>query len=370
MFNRIIQQILVIIFKLLHRRRGALPRPLPSEIKKVLLISTTGLGDSIIATPSFAAARQRWPEAEIHVLLHKRWVSLFKACPHFDGIIVYPGKFKQVRSLIRRLRETRPDLALIIHGNDPDIPILAWLSGAAFIAGRAASRFSFLMDQTVEYEDPKRHYTERFLDVVRAAGGDIKAGGEILFLPEDKLSWAAGYWREKGLGDEDRLVILNPGGSSQAKKWPESHWKDLILKLNGRDGIRLALFGSPAEAPVMEKLAEEGRDKTVFVEARPDILEAAALLSRASLLIGPDSGLAHAAVSLDIPAMIMFGPDDPDLSGPYFNRSPAVVLQAGGDVCPELPGCRKKNCTPNRCLIAITPEMVLSALENDLKFAL
>ena len=59
----------------------------------------------------------------------------------------------------------------------------------------------------------------------------------------------------QGLGPEEKLVVLNPGGSHQAKRWPDHYWRELILEFNQRPDVRPALFGSPGELPYMQKLA-------------------------------------------------------------------------------------------------------------------
>ncbi len=371
MFNRIVLKLIRAFFLVWHGLSGRGPRPVPppESVRSVLLISTTGLGDTVISTPAVAAARRAWPEARLALMVHRRWASLLEACPHVDELVVYPGKFRRVFSLVRRLRSLKPDLVLILHANDPDIVPLAYLSGGRFLAGWATSRLAFLLDRKVEYPDKRRPFIERRLDVVRAAAGPLTGSGEELFIPEEKRKWAAEFWRGAGLADGERLVILNPGGSLQAKQWPAGHWRELIGRFAGA-GCRTALFGSPAERVYLEELAGTAPGEPPVVVTRGEVLEAAALLERALVLIGPDSGLGHTAAALGVPMAILFGPDSPAASGPYLTRSPSVVLRAEASVCPELGRCKRKECRPNRCMEEITPAIVWSALERNLEISL
>ena len=368
MFNAFVLNSMRAGFWAWHKLRGRVPRPAPpvNEVRRVLLFSTTGLGDSIIATPSFAGARQSWPQAEIWGVLHRRWADLFRPSPHFDRIVEYPGKFKGLNKLIPLLRGFAPDVALIIHGNDPDIVPLAYLSNPGFLAGWSLSRFNFLMDSRVDNHGPGRAYVEQFLDVVRAAAGPVQAEGEILFLDDQAKGRADDFWRSRGLTGPETLIALNPGGSNPAKQWPEKHWRELIHRLALRKGIYTALFGSPAEAGMMKRLTEDVDPARVTVVAQPKVGDVASLLGRAGVLIGPDSGMVHMAVALGIPVIVLFGPDDPVRSGPYLNRVWAEVLVSGPEVCPHVPGCRRKACVPNRCLEALTPEKVIEVLSSKL----
>lgn len=369
MYNRLVLAVLRAVFLVWRRLRGRTPRPAPASVERILLVSTTGLGDTIMAGPAVAVARQAWPRAEIRVMAHRRWADLLSANPDIDGLIIYPGKFKRLVSLVRELRALHPDLAFIIHGNDPDIVPLVYMSGARFIAGWATSRFAFLMDRTAVF-DNDRPYIERRVDVIRTLAGNLEAPGEKLYLPPSIVDWADRFWEEAGLAPEERLLALNPGGSHQSKRWPDEHWQALIQTLGRDTGFRLALFGSPAEEAHLAKLAGAAGAEDAFIVARSNVLEAAALLPRAEALIGPDSGLAHAAVALDVPAAVIFGPDNPALTGPYLSRAPSVVLQAEPRVCPDVSACRLKRCDHRRCMHGVTPDQVLRALAADLNLGL
>ena len=361
--NRLIAALLAALFRRLAQPH---PRPRPERVRSVLLVSTTGLGDTIISTGAVALAGQAWPEARLHLLVHQRWAALFTACPRLASIIPYPGKFKGVAGLVRRLRAIEPDLALVLHHNDPDVLPLVWLSRARHLVCREGTRFPFLLDTAVPLTDPRRHIAERRQDVVRAVAGDLPSLGLELFLPDETRAWAEDFWRRAGIAPEERLIALNPGGSRQAKQWPAENWIALLRSLDGRPGSRTALLGSPAEEPAMRALREAAGRPNLPLVAQGDVLRVAGLLARASALVGPDSGLAHMAAALGVPEVVIFGPDNPILSGPLRNRAPAVALGAGPEVCPDLFACHLKTCAHRRCLTAVTPERVIKALAEEL----
>lgn len=372
LYNRMVLTVMVITFRIISalKKQGRRLPPGRGEVKSVLLISSTGLGDTIVATPSIAVARRVWPGAKIYALIHRRWATLFSACPDLDGIIVYPGKFKGVLRLIFRLRGLKPDLALILDGNDPDIVPLAYLSGAGFLAGSGRSRFAFLLDQPLVFSNPDSHSIQKRLEVIQAAAGPVEPQGRVLFIPREKRIWAENYWRDRGLRSEEKLLVFNPGGSKQAKQWPEEHWLEVGRQLNSLRNVRLALFGSLAEQDYMRELADGMGPPGALIEARPDILETAALLERADLVFGPDSGLAHVAQALNRPALIMFGPSSPGKHGRFLNNALTDVLVIDRSMCPDLGHCKKKVCRPNVCMTFITPDMALEAIERKFDFPL
>jgi ADP-heptose:LPS heptosyltransferase len=371
MINRLILNVLVCIFKFLAHIQGRGPgrRPLPVNIRRLLLVNTTSLGDTLLATPAVNAARRAWPEAEIWALVHQRWAVILESSPYLNGIIEYAGKFKKIYALLKKLHGLNPDLVIILQGNDPDIVPLMYLSRTNYLVCRASTRFPFLLDLPVSL-DSRRPVTERLIDLVRAVAGPLDSSGLELFLPVDVTRRASDYWREHGVTEKETLIALNPGGSRQAKRWPEEHWRSLLEKLHQLDDVRLVLMGSAEEKALMERLTPGLAKSRVLIVAGAAIMTSAALLTRAAVLVGPDSGLIHVAVSLGVPVVVLFGPDNPALTGPRLTRAPARVLIKDKSLCPDIAGCRKKNCQGNPCLTAIQPDEVFSALSDVLRSSL
>jgi len=362
--NRLITALLVFLFKVVKGRRG--PRNKPAEIQNVLLVSTTGLGDTVLSTPAVAAARKAWPEAKLHVFVHVRWSGLLEACPHLETVIEYPGKFRRVWRLIRQFRKFHLNAAFVLHHNDPDILPLVYLSGAQYIVCRSTTKFNFLLDVSVKNLDPSRHIAQRRLDLIQAVAGDVPSSDVEIFLPERKRKWAMIYWEKKGLSEDERFVALNPGGSHQAKQWPSEHWKLLLNLILDSSNLRVVLVGSPTEKALMYELAFGSDRNKVMVTARQDVMESAALLERALVLVGPDSGLGHLASAMNIPVIILFGPDRPDLTRPFSTKTQSVIIQADPKECPHIAACRKKVCRPNLCMESIRPDRVMKELSRFL----
>ncbi|MBF0530101.1 MAG: glycosyltransferase family 9 protein, partial [Deltaproteobacteria bacterium] len=285
MINRIIQAILLAVFRFLAR--GRRPRLQPGTIRNVLLVSTTGLGDTVISTAAFTLARQAWPEAKLFALLHQRWAGLVSADPRLNGVIEYPGKFKKMRQILRRLKTLDLDIVILLHANDPDIVPLCWLAHSRYLVGSDRTIFNFLLDLPVSNPDMDRHISERRMDLVRAVSGPLSPTGPIIFLSEEVRNWAQSFWIAQGVHPDTCLIALNPGGSRQPKRWPDEHWVELIRRLKPWTNIRIVLFGSPAEKVRLENLAHRSGDQTSLIICREKIIEAAALLPRVAAFIGP-----------------------------------------------------------------------------------
>jgi hypothetical protein len=117
--------------------------------------------------------------------------------------------------------------------------------------------------------------------------------------------------------------------SADTKEWQQARWQELTRRLV--PDFRLVQIGTALD-PRLE-LAEDRRGRT-------SLREAAALLGRARLFIGLESGLQHVAAGMHTPSVIIYGGRSrPDQTGYLFNhnitRSPPCAgcgLNAG---CPH-----------------------------------
>ena len=85
------------------------------------------------------------------------------------------------------------------------------------------------------------------------------------------------------------------------------------------------------------------------------------IIRRAELLLCNDSGPMHLAAAVGTPVTALFGPTDPELTGPYGKN--CRVLQ------PELNciKCFHKNCPTEECHLKISPETAVSAIMEQLR---
>ena len=135
-----------LLMKLAHtylarRVRPRPPRPLadldPGQVRRVLLISNTALGDTLFSTPAIRALKKRFPAWELEVLAHRVFGVLLTHNPQVNRIYSYPGRNRRLLTLARNLRSRAYDLVIILHGNDPEATLLAHLTGSPLSASWA-----------------------------------------------------------------------------------------------------------------------------------------------------------------------------------------------------------------------------------------
>ena len=120
------------------------------------------------------------------------------------------------------------------------------------------------------------------------------------------------------------FIAIHPGSGSPRKNWPSSRFAELLRRL--APGEPWLLIEGPADADAAAPLRRLG-GAVVHRDLPPRIL--AALLGRAGVYVGNDSGISHLAAAVGIPTIALFGPTDPEVWSPVGPQVTAIRSQDG-----------------------------------------
>ena len=85
-------------------------------------------------------------------------------------------------------------------------------------------------------------------------------------------------------------------------------------------------------------------------------------LSKARCLVTVDTGTMHLAAALGTPVIALFGPTNPNLTGPYDKNGSPQVLVSNVECQPCVKTVNQRQCTFNRCMDEISPERVFDGI--------
>jgi len=169
------------------------------------------------------------------------------------------------------------------------------------------------------------------------------------------------------------LVLLHPGPTWRVKQWPHERWVALVEGLRQRGVKNIVQLGSGVGS-----YANTGASDTTTIPGAISLVnklgleQCLALISVADLFIGVDSGLLHAAVSFEVPAVGVWGPTSPKF---LFSESESVDFMVSPVECQgchhRVPRLHYMSGCPHdiRCMPAISPENVLRACLSHLSSA-
>ncbi|MEW6387463.1 MAG: glycosyltransferase family 9 protein [Thermodesulfobacteriota bacterium] len=346
------------------RRRPPLPLSQLDlgQVERVLLLNATALGDLLFSTPAIRALKEKFPAWHLELLVQPHLGDLMAHNPYVEKLWYYPGRGWRLFQLMRRLRRRRFDLAIILHGNDPEATLLAYSTGSRFIIGSARSPLAFAYSARVEHQDPYEHAIERRLHYVRLLGADTPDRRMQVSLPKEELRRAEAIISQHFAGYPPLLVALHATGSEPYKWWPLDAFISVGNYLQRIYEAAIIIISGGQDRPVAEELAGALVGPTLVTGGDYPLITVAGMLSKCRLLVANDSGPLHLALALGVPTIALLGADHPRRIGPY-RVDWGTYLWKREEVCPSEP-CLLKKCLDNRCLKALKVDEVVEVLKT------
>jgi ADP-heptose:LPS heptosyltransferase len=144
---------------------------------------------------------------------------------------------------------------------------------------------------------------------------------------QEDMAWVDSWLASQGIGVGERLVVLHPGTGGPAKLWLPERWAAVADALAG-GAARLLITGGPGEEPLVEAVAAQMRTRPLTLAGQTSVGQLAALLRRAALVLGVDSGPLHLAAAQGVPTLHLYGPGDDRRFGPWGDPARHVVVRA------------------------------------------
>ncbi|MBI4355720.1 MAG: lipopolysaccharide heptosyltransferase II [Candidatus Omnitrophica bacterium] len=331
------------------------------KAERWLVVTPNWFGDTLFATPVFRALRRHGSQAYLAALTVPRCREVLDGNPYVDEAILYDeeGKDRGVLgklALISVLRRHRFD-AVVILRRSLSRTLLLTLAGIPRRIGYTAPRSRWLLTDPVPEPAVRLHRADTYLGLLEAVGIGGDRGGCDFIVGEDDRSAVRRLLAERQRAEGQPLVVLNPGGNWEHKRWPAASFAALGNRLIRECGAAIAITGAPSDVPLVESIAAQLARPPLIAAGRTTLKQAGALFEHAALVIANDSGPLHVAASLRRPLIGLFGPTDPALTGPYGSGPFAVIHRRDG--CPEIP-CYHPDRPPHPGMSAITLEEVFA----------
>jgi heptosyltransferase-1 len=188
------------------------------------------------------------------------------------------------------------------------------MAGASVFVGPAEPRERIarrMYDQRVDIN--AAHVVKQGCQLLGSAVGETLNPARVP-LP---MSTEAEHWADKLVGRE-RFCLISPGGGWGAKIWPPDRLGRVAAEL-GKAGVQTVVNASPQGSPEADGVAAASEGYARVVPC--SISQLIALVRRAALVIGGDTGPLHLAAALERPVVGIYGPTDPARNGPFGTRS-------------------------------------------------
>lgn len=302
------------------------------SVKKILVISLAGIGNTLLFTPALRLLRKRFPSAHISALvMFKGAQEILEGNSHLNEIIhwnfIKEGSFHSLRFL-SQLRSHKYDISINVYpANRREYNLISFLIGAKLRLAHSYEHLDYLslgfLNNRRIPEFNSRHDVEENIGLLGLLGIEKESPKALeLFLAEGDIRFAQDWLMKRDL--EGDFKVGFHAGSARFKNQAQRRWaKEKFIQLGKilaqKHNAKILIFGGRDEAQtnreICGSLGEDGwlvKDTTVR--------QTAALMGRCNLFVTNDSGLMHIAAALNLPTVAIFGPTNPVWVHPWETR--------------------------------------------------
>ena len=305
-------------------------KSIPDSPKKILFIKPSSLGDIFHALPAFYLLKASCPGCQIDWLINQDFAPVLECIKKDLNKIIYFDRkmFKKANALtgfirlVRSIRKERYDLVIDLQGLLRS-SLMAFIARTKRKAGFADTKekISVLMyNEKIDVPKDLLHAIERNAYLVS------KVLKKQYFIPAYSIGAVKRYKNSvlKILKKHDikssGYIAFAPGARWKTKCWPSLFFADVADAINSvYPELNIVLVGTASDRQAANEIISKCKlSKPVSFAGETNICELIEVLRGASSLLTNDSGPMHIAAALRVPVFALFGPTDPEKTGPFW----------------------------------------------------
>lgn len=315
----------------------------------------------VFSLPVLASLKLQFPSAKIVSILRKPCLPIWQSAGIGDEFLVRQSgtSIRSFRQLLKALRKRRPDFAIVLPQSHQPV-ILAKFSGAAVRAGFHPSPLERWLTCTVPKNTPPSVFNN--LALLESLGIRPRKRDYVGLLHpvEGEVVRMRTRLAEMGVPSYARLIVLSPGAniSGSVKEWTPEGFAAVADHYATQPDTAVVFIGTTPVDDIL-KLCQFG--KVHDLTCKTTLHELIALLARADLFIGIDSGALHIAAATGTPVVGLYGASDWENTGPMGIGHRIVRHPV------ECSPCLAESCAIGRiCMTRIQPGLVIEAADSAL----
>lgn len=267
---------------------------------RVAVIRLRSLGDCVLTTPALHILKSARPDLRVGVVVESRFAPIFEGNPDVDEILT-PG--------LPSLRSFGPELCLNLHGGVRSMALTA-LSGAHIRAGFGHHKGARIYNAAIPRAQEVLRVERKVHTAEHLASAIFHLGIPRCEIPRSRL-FAERQRRPRP------YAVIHPVAATREKTWPPESFIRIAKLIERNHGLETVFIGAKHD------------DLTIFeafqtVSGAP-LREVKSLIAQAAAFVGNDSGPAHIAAAFGIPSVVLFGPSDSIVWGPWRTEAEVIV---------------------------------------------
>lgn len=317
---------------------------------RILIVSTTALGDTLWSTPSIRAIREKYKNAYIGALVSKTAYKVLEKNSNIDRFFILEKiSILGFLKLFLILKKESFQAVCLFHSSQRMVlPLCAMLNPEYLIGSEGINKgLDSLFTHLIKTKEI--HEIERRFSIAKLLGVDrFDPQMEFFFEPAENFQ-----------NFKKPLIILHPGAKDGFRSYPKDSYIQLSKSLQKELNAQVIITGSSHEKDLVNYIASKTNTESF---TNLSLKEFATLIQKADILITGDTGPLHLSIALKTKTIALFVPTDPLRFGPYKAQNCLVIKKP-----PSCSFCLQRACKDPVCFLQIPTEEILEGCKKILK---
>lgn len=345
-----------------------------NDVQRILCVRLDSLGDVLMTTPALNALKHSNPHRTLTLLTSHSAARVAPMLPMIDDVLAFDAPWmkatqheqptsgsESTRAIIDQVRGEAFDAAVLFNvfsQNPLPAAMLCHLSGIPRCLAYCRENPYQLVSHWIpepERTAATRHEVERQLALVAEVGAVTDDTRLQIAVPTKAQQQIIELLADASIDPQRPYMVVHPGASAPSRRYPVELFAQVIQQLLEQD-FTVVLTGLVEEEPLVRHLQSLVTRPTVSLAGRTTLVQLAALLERASLLIANNTGPVHLAAAVGTPIVDLYALTNPQ-HGPWQVEHRLLYEEV------PCQNCYKSVCPEghHNCLRLVDPQRVVQA---------
>jgi ADP-heptose:LPS heptosyltransferase len=341
-----------------------------SNIRHVLAVRLDNAGDVLMCQPALHALRENLPDARLTLWASPGGAPMAALLPDVDDTLVTQALWQDLghlpfdpereRDVVQTLAEGCYDAAFVFTSfrQSPLPPAYAcYLAGIPRRVGQSREFGGSVLSDAIDPVPDACHQIDRNLHLVRSLRFQSLSDKPTVVIPSNAQDSLGLTLRLKGIGLGRPFVLIHPGASCEARRYPAERMAEVGRLLRRALGWPIVVSGADREVDLAHSVSEAIGPGAVPLAGETSIESFAALVERASAVVTNNTLTMHLADALGTPSVVLFsGTEREEQWRP--RSSPSRLLRRPTECSP----CYRFTCPYHLECLDVSPRDVASAV--------
>ncbi len=345
--------------------------------KNILCVRLDTIGDVLMTSPAIRALKEGHPGRKITLMTSSRGAEAAILIPEIDDVIVYDPPWMKAtpprqensydKDIIDCLKKRKFDAAVIftVFSQNPwASAFLCYLAGIPLRLAQSRENPYQLLTHWVkdtETVETASHEVRRQLDLVETVGGGTEDDRIRLSVPKEAIHAMRHRLTRRGLDITQPWIVIHPGASAPSRRYRPEGFAAIAQKLI-ENGFQIVFSGDRSDRRLVRQIQAMIGSPTCSLAGYLSLVDLAALLKLAPMLISNNTGPVHIAAGVGAPVVDIYA-----LTNPQHTPWGVPSRVVSHDV--PCKNCLKSVCPlgHHNCLRLVRPSEVVKAVYSLLK---